>query len=526
MIKQSHIQWAGRSFGPAVTSIKSAVALLLCAAATFSAQAGTDSREPELPAVCGHIAVPEGNNVAYHVFAVGVQIYRWSGSAWVFVAPVAVLYADSAHHAQVGTHFATPNGPAWESTSGSRIVEQRVDGCTPDSTAIQWLLLHTVSEEGAGVFSGVKYVQRVNTVAGVAPAATGAFIGEEREVPYTAEYFFYRSATEHYLQENLVSDLPGVAQLQDTKLANAWGITFSGTGPFWVANNVSGKATLYAVTNDDSGAEFVTKQTLEVTIPGAGRPTGTISNNKGGFNGDVFLFASLDGRISGWRSALGTTAETLATRAGAIYTGLALATNSSGSLLLAANFAEGTLDAYGTNASLVAQFTDAKAPAGYAPFNVQTINGAVFVMFTKRDAATHDNAPGVGRGLIDVFDPQTGAFHRFATGSDAGGRLRQINSPWGVALAPISFGTHGGELLVGNFGSGSIMTFGPDGEFHGLLKAIHGGPVVIEGVWGLSFGNGGRAGSADTLFFTAGPEDENHGLLGSLKPGRESHTHE
>jgi uncharacterized protein (TIGR03118 family) len=489
-------------------------------------QAGADSREPELPAVCDRIAVPEGNNVAFRVFAVGFQIYRWDGSAWVFVAPVATLYADAEHHAQVGTHFGTPNGPAWETTSGSKVVEQRVDGCTPDTTAIQWLLLHTVSEEGAGVFTGVKYVQRVNTVGGVAPAEAGTFIGEERQVPYTADYFFYRSATEHYQQDNLVSDLPGSAQLQDTNLANAWGITFSGTGPFWVANNVTGKATLYAVTNDASGAEFVTKQALEVTIPGAGRPTGVISNNKGGFNGDVFLFASLDGRISGWRGALGTTAETLATRPTAIYTGLALATNSNGSLLLAANFAEGTLDAYGTNASLVAQFADANAPAGYAPFNVQTINGAVFVTFAKRDAATHDDAPGVGHGLIDVLDPQTAVFHRFATGSDAGGRLREINSPWGVALAPLSFGTHGGDLLVGNLGSGTVMTFGPDGEFHGLLKGIHQGPVVIEGLWGLSFGNGGRAGSTDTLFFTAGPEDESHGLLGSLKPANESDTHQ
>ena len=302
MIKKSHIQSAGRCFRPAVTSIKSAAALLLCAAATFSAQAGADSREPELPAVCDHIAVPEGNNLAFHVFAVGVQIYDWDGSAWVFVGPVATLYADADHHAQVGIHFGTPNGPAWESTSGSKVVEQRVDGCTPDPTAIQWLLLHTVSEEGAGVFTGVKYVQRVNTVGGVAPAEAGSFIGEERQVPYTSDYFFYRSATEHYQQDNLVSDLPGKAQLQDTNLANAWGITFSGTGPFWVANNVTGKATLYAVTNDASGAEFVTKQALEVTIPGAGRPTGAISNNKGGFNGDVFLFASLDGGISGWRS--------------------------------------------------------------------------------------------------------------------------------------------------------------------------------------------------------------------------------
>ncbi|MGH8246602.1 MAG: TIGR03118 family protein [Gammaproteobacteria bacterium] len=513
MIKKSHIEWAGRRFGPAVTSIKSA-AVLLCAAAALTAQAGGDSRGPELPPVCARIAAPEGNNLVFHVFAVGVQIYRWDGTAWAFVAPEAVLYADAGHHAQVGTHFATPNGPAWESTSGSKVVETRVDGCTPDPTAIPWLLLRTIAREGSGIFSGVTYVQRVNTGGGLAPSAPGAFVGEERQVPYTAEYFFYRGP-ERFRQNNLVSDLPGVARLQDTNLVNAWGVSFGGAGPFWVNSNGKGKSTLYAVTNDASGAEVVTKQTLEVTIPGAGKPTGVVNNNQGGFNGDVFLFASLDGVISGWRGALGTTAEILATRPTAIYTGLALATNSSGPLLLAANFAEGTLDAYGTNASLLAQFTDASAPAGYAPFNVQVVGGAVFVMFAKHE-------DGRGRGLIDVFDPETGAFHRFATGTDAGGNLAQINSPWGVALAPESFGRHGGDLLVGNFGNGTIMTFGPDGKFHGLLKDVHGGPIEIERLWGLSFGNGGRAGNPDTLFFASGPLAETHGLFGTLKPADES----
>ncbi|MBI3853609.1 MAG: TIGR03118 family protein [Verrucomicrobia bacterium] len=517
MMKKSQLNWAGRCFVPAIKSLKSTM-LLLCAAAALTARADADDRVPDLPPVCARIAAPEGNQVVFHVYAVGVQIYRWDGSAWTFVAPNAVLYADADHQAQVGTHFATPTGPAWESTSGSRVVEQRVDGCTPDSTAIQWLLLRTLSEEGAGVFSGVNYVQRVNTVGGLSPSTAGAFVGEEKQVPYTAEYFFYRPTTERYRQTNLVSDLPDVAQLQDINLVNAWGVSFGGAGPFWVNNNGTGKSTLYAVTNDANGAEIVTKQTLEVTIPG-GAPTGVVSNNKGGFNGDVFLFASLDGTISGWRSALGTTAETLATRASAVYSGLALTTNSSGPLLLAANFAGGTLDAFGPSANLVAQFTDASAPAGYAPFNVQVVNGAVFVMFAKHEA-------GDGRGLIDVFEPETGAFHRFATGTDAGGKLAQINSPWGIALAPKTFGKHGGDLLVGNFGSGTIMTFGLDGKFHGLLKGLDGGAIEIERLWGLTFGNGGRAGSPDALFFAAGPVAETHGLFGNLKPAAETESHE
>jgi uncharacterized protein (TIGR03118 family) len=136
-------------------------------------------------------------------------------------------------------------------------------------------------------------------------------------------------------------------------------------------------------------------------------------------------------------------------------------------------------------------------------------------MFATPDA-------GRVRGLIDVFNPQTGVFHRFATGSDAGGKLHEIDSPWGVALAPKSFGKHGGELLVGNFGNGTIMTFGPDGEFHGLLKGVNHRPIQIERLWGLIFGNGGRAGSADTLFFASGPASESHGLVGSLNPATDS----
>ena len=505
------IQWAGRCFVPAIKSIRSTAVLLTCAAAALQAQPAHDNREPDLPPVCERIEPPADNRVVFHVFADGVQIYRWDGTAWIFSAPAATLYADSDFRRQVGIHFGTPTGPAWQANDGSQVIEQRVDGCTPDSTAIQWLLLRTISEEGDGVLSGVSFVQRVSTVGGLAPSTPGAVVGEETQVPYTAEYFFYRSTAKLYVQNNLVSDLPGVAQLQDTNLVNPWGVTFSGTGPFWVANNGTGKATLYSVTNDLNGSEIVSKQTLEVTIPGAGKPTGVIANNKGGFNGDVFLFATFDGIIAGWRSALGTTAETLAARPGAIYTGLALTTNASGPLLLAANFAEGTLDAYNTNASLIAQFTDAHAPAGYVPFNVQVVNGVVFVMFSRHE-------PVRGGGLIDLFDPETGAFHRFATGKDAGGKLHEINMPWSVALAPNSFGKHGGDLLFGNFGSGTIMAFGADGQFHGLLKGLDHRPIEIDKLWALTFGNGGRAGNPDKLFFSGGPDNETHGLFGNLSP--------
>jgi uncharacterized protein (TIGR03118 family) len=330
-----------------------------------------------------------------------------------------------------------------------------------------------------------------------------------------------------YVQTNLVSDLAGTALLQDTNLVNAWGISFTPTSPFWVSDNGTGQSTLYAVTYDAMGHVNVAKQPLFVTIPGEGTPTGQTFNpfnSAGEFNGDIFLFVSEDGTISGWRPALGTSpgtsAEVLATRDGAVYKGVTLVQTSGGPRLLAANFSEGTIDAYDSDMNLV-QYKDSRAPDGFAPFNVQSINGVVFVTFAFKEEGGDDDVPGTGHGLIDLFNPETGHFHRLVTGSAAGGRLREINSPWGVALAPKSFGEHGGDLLVGNFGNGTIMTFSmKNGQFQGLLKNTHNRPIVIDGLWGLTFGNGGNAGRPGTLYFTAGPEDESHGLFGSLDPAK------
>jgi uncharacterized protein (TIGR03118 family) len=321
-----------------------------------------------------------------------------------------------------------------------------------------------------------------------------------------------------YQQINLVSDVADAALVQDVNLVNAWGVSFSPNSPFWVSATEVGRSMVYEVTNDSSGVPHVTKQGLEVTIPGAGNPTGQLFNNTPGFHGDLFVFVSEDGTISGWRPALGNAAETLTNRPTAIYKGVTLITNDTGPLLLAANFAEATLDVYDGNANLVGQFSDDHAPAGYAPFNVQSVAGTVFVTFAKQDDDKEDDVPGRGHGLIDVFNPQTGTFDRFVTGSDAGGKFRDINSPWGVAMAPETFGIHANQLLVGNFGSGTIMTFDSRGHFHGLLKDEHRRPITIDGLWALMFGNGTRAGVPETLYFSAGPEDESHGLLGSIEP--------
>lgn len=174
--------------------LKRAIGLVLLLSVALApipaARANNGNRAPDLPSpLCDKVQVPAGNKMAFHVYALGVQIYRWNGSSWAFVAPVANLFADDNYRGQVGTHYA---GPTWESNSGSRVVATRTAACTPDQTTIPWLLLETVATDGPGIFSSVTYVQRVNTVGGLAPTTPGPFVGAEAKVPYTAEYYFYR----------------------------------------------------------------------------------------------------------------------------------------------------------------------------------------------------------------------------------------------------------------------------------------------------------------------------------------------
>jgi hypothetical protein len=170
--------------------VVAAALLLLSLATTAVAEPGNDNRAPVLEGDCARLRVEAGNKVAAHAYAVGVQIYRWTGTTWSFVGPEAVLYHDPGANGEMGTHYA---GPTWESNSGSKVVGAVVDRCTPDPTAIPWLLLRAVSSEGPGIFHRVTFIQRVNTVGGLAPAEPGEFVGEVAEVPYAAEYYFYRA---------------------------------------------------------------------------------------------------------------------------------------------------------------------------------------------------------------------------------------------------------------------------------------------------------------------------------------------
>jgi uncharacterized protein (TIGR03118 family) len=314
-----------------------------------------------------------------------------------------------------------------------------------------------------------------------------------------------------YTVTPLVSDQPGVAPHTDPNLVNAWGLTAGPMTPWWVADNGTDKSTLY---NGDG-----TPRPLVVDV--AGGPTGTTFNPTSAFllptgGKALFLFDSEDGVIRGWNGAQGTTAVVVKDRSdvGAIYKGLTVADTPAGPRLYAADFHNARIDVFDGSFTLVpGGFVDSSLPSGYAPFNVQVIGDRVFVAYAKQDADAEDEVAGQGRGFVDAYDLAGNLLARVA-------QHGQLNAPWGLALAPLSFGRFGGDLLVGNFGDGQINAYEELGNGHfahrGELRGDDGRPLTIDGLWALRFGNNAAAGSAETLFFTAGPEEESHGLFGSI----------
>jgi uncharacterized protein (TIGR03118 family) len=334
----------------------------------------------------------------------------------------------------------------------------------------------------------------------------------------------------NFLQTNLVSDIPGLAATTDPQLINPFGITAGSGGPFWVSDNQVGLSTLY----DGQGNKFG----LVVNIPSApsspfshATPTGTVFNtdpNKSDFNVTdsgvtgpaFFLFDTLDGTISGWNGASDNAVLSPVTIPGAIFTGLAIDTSTTfgNTLLYAADWGKGTVDVFNGSFQQIDQttFQDKDIPSDFRPFNVQDLGGNIFVTYAQ-------------------FDPTTGADTGnggFVAEFTRDGQLEMtikshghLNSPWGLAMAPAGFGDVGGDLLVGNFGDGHINAFDSHGHFVEQLKVGPGKPFEVEDLWGIRFGNGGLAGSTNTLFFTAGLTDApatifgaSDGLLGSLQP--------
>jgi uncharacterized protein (TIGR03118 family) len=331
-----------------------------------------------------------------------------------------------------------------------------------------------------------------------------------------------RGASGTYKVTRFVSDQAGRAMHQDPNLVNAWGLVAGPTTPWWVADNETNVSTLY----DGTGTAIP----LVVRVPGA--PTGTVFNggadfvvtHKASSEPSVFLFSTERGAIRGWNPAVpprnpSTRAFKVADRSSedANYKGLAIASDASGDMLYAADFHNARVDVFDGNLDLVDRpgaFVDPNIPDGYAPFGIQTIGEDVFVTYAKQDADAGDEVAGAGFGFVDMYTTQGDLVRRVASRG-------VLNAPWGLAMAPDDFGRFSGDLLVGNFGDGRIYAyemessgaFEPDGTLH----RRNGDPLAIDGLWALEFGNGGAAGPTNSLFFTAGPDDEAHGLFGKIE---------
>jgi uncharacterized protein (TIGR03118 family) len=331
----------------------------------------------------------------------------------------------------------------------------------------------------------------------------------------------------NYIVHNLVSDLAGVADHQDPNLKNRWGIVFGPTSPVWVSDNSTGVATVY----DGNGNPFLAgspPQPLVVTIPG-GSPTGITFNPSGSdfpitcgtpstSQAATFLWATENGIIAAWRKDCGLTAVTIPTTAtpNGVYKGIAIAGNGATDFrLFAADLFNEKIQVFDSNfmpTTVPGGFVDPNLPPGFAPFNILNLQGNLYVAYAFHVAGDHDETAGPGLGIVDVFDANGFLIGRVATGG-------KLNAPWGMAIAPAKFGQFSGMLLVGNFGDGKINAFDTnDNEFAGQLQTANGQVLVIDGLWGIAFGNNFRSQPANTLFFAAGPNGENDGLYGTILP--------
>jgi uncharacterized protein (TIGR03118 family) len=349
---------------------------------------------------------------------------------------------------------------------------------------------------------------------------------------------------QQYTQTNLVSDLTGMAPTIDPNLKNPWGLTRSSGSPWWVANNNSGTSTLY----DGTGQPVLINPPNDfITVPPPGfepkaqsAPTGIV------FNGSAtdfqlktgksahFIFATEDGTISGWAGGLDAVLEVdnsdNGSANGAVYKGATSGEINGQKFLYVTNFRSGKVEVYNTNFKRADidgnafnangdcdvdghnDCGDERVPVGFAPFNIQNIGGILFVTYAKQDAPRHDPVGGDGFGYVEIFTPDGKHIGHLQHGG-------WMNAPWGVVWTTRDFGEFSNSILVGNFRSGWIAAFnGFTYKFEGFVKNPDNTLMTIDGIWSLTFGNDGGAGGADTLFFTAGPNNENDGLFGTITP--------
>ncbi len=331
-----------------------------------------------------------------------------------------------------------------------------------------------------------------------------------------------------YLQHNLVADQPGVADFVDPNLVNPWGIYTTSASPFWVSDAGTGLSTVYSTATSTNGLFSIstTKAIVPPSAKGASpaAATGGIANATGGFSiqgkGVNFIFVTADGTVSGWGSTIDATHAQLMvdnSSSGAVYFGLAVSatTTNSAPLLYAANFKTGGIDVFDTNYKPVTlpgtPFVDSQVPAGYAPFNIWNLGGKLYVMWAKQNTNKNFAAIGAGLGAVSIFDLNGVLLQHLATGGP-------LNAPWGVAIAPATFGVFANDVLIGNFGDGTINAFDPKtGAALGALADQNGNTISISGLWALIVGNGGNGGDVNAVYFAAGTGNQQHGLLGSLQ---------
>ena len=322
-----------------------------------------------------------------------------------------------------------------------------------------------------------------------------------------------------YGKANLVSDGFIATPHTDSHLVNPWGIAFNPFAFVWIANNGTDTSTLY-----DGNGTPSPQPPLIVSVP-AKAPTGIVFNGsptdftlkKSGQSVPTpFLFVTETGSIAAWAPSINPTeAQTVFTsNSGAIYKGVAIAGTGAGLFLYATDFHNARIDVFDGNfspATLTGSFDDPNLPPHYAPFNIRNIDGALYVTYALQDKDAEDDVAGPGRGFVDVFKPDGTLIRRLISHGE-------LNAPWGMAVAPAGFGPFSGRLLVGNFGDGKINAYDlATGAFVGTLHRPGGSPLTINGLWGLAFGNGVDNQPTDTLFFTAGPSDESHGLYGRIR---------
>ena len=320
-----------------------------------------------------------------------------------------------------------------------------------------------------------------------------------------------RSAPDAYTVHPLVSNLAGAADHMDPNLVNAWGLSAGPSTPWWVADNGSDLSTLYNAAG--------TPLPLVVSVPGA--PTGTVFNGTSGFpvagNPAAFIFDTEGGTILGWNGGGAATVEADNSPQGAVFKGLAIADSPAGTRIYATDFHNGVVDVFNSAWQPVshAGFVDPSLPRHFAPFGIQAIGDRIFVTYAKQQAGSDDEAHGQGLGLVDVFDPSGHLRARVA-------QFGHLNAPWGIAQAPRDFGRFGGDLLVGNFGDGRITAYREAitaFRARGSAARAIGPPAGHRWPLGAPVRARQRAnnGPADTLFFTAGPNDEMNGLFGTIR---------